>query len=93
MAALPQAIGWWKRHCPKISLDGPLLGVMALLAHAPPSAISGLTQRLQLSAAQARALLHTGDAPVLESAKPEELAALTTVARAILNLHETITRN
>ncbi|HEU4505882.1 MAG TPA: hypothetical protein VFR79_13670, partial [Nitrospira sp.] len=45
----------------KISLDGPLLWVMALLAHASPSAISGITQRLQLSAAQARALEWAGE--------------------------------
>ena len=61
MVTLPQAIGWWKCHYPKISLDGPLLWVMALLAHAPPSAISGITQRLQLSAAQARALEWAGE--------------------------------
>lgn len=61
MAALPQAIGWWECHYPKISLDGPLLWVMALLAHAPPSVISGITQRLQLSAAQARALEWAGE--------------------------------
>jgi tRNA nucleotidyltransferase (CCA-adding enzyme) len=33
---------------------------MALLAHAPPSAIRGIIQRLQLSAAQARALEWAG---------------------------------
>jgi hypothetical protein len=42
---------------------------------------------------QARALLHVGEARELESANPAEAAALTTVARAILNLHETVTRN
>ncbi|MEX2264755.1 MAG: PSD1 and planctomycete cytochrome C domain-containing protein [Bryobacteraceae bacterium] len=47
----------------------------------------------QAASGEAGALLHVGDAPVLESAKPAELAALTTVARAILNLHETVTRN
>jgi tRNA nucleotidyltransferase (CCA-adding enzyme) len=61
MAVLPQAIDWWKRHCPKSALDCPLLWVMALLAHAPPSAISGIIQRLQLSAAQARALEWAGE--------------------------------
>ena len=38
-------------------------------------------------------LIQTGDAPVASVRPPEELAAMTTVARAILNLHETITRN
>ncbi len=41
----------------------------------------------------ARRLATVGDAAALPNAKPSELAALTTVARAILNLHETITRN
>lgn len=42
---------------------------------------------------QARALIQVGEAPLLDSSRPVELAALTAVARAILNLHETITRN
>jgi hypothetical protein len=37
--------------------------------------------------------IHTGEKPVDSSLKPADLAAMTTVARAILNLHETITRN
>lgn len=37
--------------------------------------------------------IHTGEKPVDPSVKPADLAAMTTVARAILNLHETITRN
>jgi tRNA nucleotidyltransferase (CCA-adding enzyme) len=56
MAVLPQVIGWWKRHCPQASLNAPLLGVMALLADAPPSVISCTSRRLQLSTAQGRAL-------------------------------------
>jgi hypothetical protein len=39
-----------------------------------------------------RELIDTGDAPVAKDLPPAELAAWTTVARAILNLHETITR-
>ena len=38
-------------------------------------------------------LIRIGEAPLAASLKPAELAAMTTVARAILNLHETITRN
>jgi hypothetical protein len=41
----------------------------------------------------ADALLRVGDAPVPADLDPAELAAWTSVARAILNLHETITRN
>ena len=45
------------------------------------------------SPADAASLIHAGEAPVAANLKPAELAAMTTVARAILNLHETITRN
>lgn len=38
-------------------------------------------------------LLSVGDAPVSRDLNRVDLAAMTTVARAILNLHETITRN
>lgn len=37
--------------------------------------------------------IHTGEKSVDPTLKPADLAAMTTVARAILNLHETITRN
>jgi hypothetical protein len=43
--------------------------------------------------AGARALIQSGDAPALVDANPVEVAATMTVTRAILNLHETITRN
>ncbi len=45
------------------------------------------------SPADAEALIHTGESPAPAGIPPAELAAMTTVARAILNLHETITRN
>jgi hypothetical protein len=41
---------------------------------------------------EAKKLLAVGGAPVLKDIAPEELAAWTSVARVILNLHETITR-
>jgi hypothetical protein len=41
----------------------------------------------------ALALINTGEKPHNETIDPAELAAWTSVARAILNLHETITRN
>ena len=42
---------------------------------------------------RAAGLLHVGEAPVAKDVKPAELAAMTMVTRAIVNLHETITRN
>ena len=40
----------------------------------------------------AGALVATGEAPVVEGTASDELAAWASVARVILNLHETITR-
>jgi hypothetical protein len=48
--------------------------------------------RYQAAPASAQQLLHVGETPVAKE-PPAELAAMTTVARAILNLHEAITRN
>ncbi len=45
------------------------------------------------SPADAAALIRTGEAPAAAGLNASELAAMTTVTRAILNLHETITRN
>ena len=42
---------------------------------------------------EAQAVLGVGFAPAAKDLAPAELAAWTSVARAILNLHETITRN
>ena len=49
--------------------------------------------RYRAAPAQADELIHAGEAPVPAELKAPEFAAMTTVARAILNLHETITRN
>jgi hypothetical protein len=43
--------------------------------------------------ADAASLVRTGESPAASDLRAPELAAMTTVARAILNLHETITRN
>ena len=43
--------------------------------------------------AAAEKLIHQGESPVAVGEKPAELAAMTAVARAIMNMHETITRN
>lgn len=52
-------------------------------------------QRTRYAADQAaaEALIQTGDAPAARGIAPAELAAWTEVARALLNLHETITRS
>ena len=49
--------------------------------------------RYQRDGAAAHELIATGNAPVADDLPAAELAAWTSVARAILNLHETITRN
>jgi Protein of unknown function (DUF1553)/Protein of unknown function (DUF1549)/Planctomycete cytochrome C len=47
----------------------------------------------EANAEDAKKLLGVGYAPAAKDVAPAELAAWTSVARAILNLHETITRN
>lgn len=49
--------------------------------------------QFQRDAQAARALLKVGDAPISPDLPAAQVAAMTTVTRAILNLHETITRN
>jgi hypothetical protein len=41
----------------------------------------------------ARTFIHVGESPIDGNLRSNDLAAMTVVARAILNLHETITRN
>jgi hypothetical protein len=59
--------------------------------------LTGLRARslaqFRANAAAAQQLISEGEAPVSLAFPPAELAAMTTVARAILNMHETITRN
>jgi len=50
-------------------------------------------KRFQADPAGARALLAEGETPVPPNANAVRLAALSTVTRAVLNLHELITRN
>jgi hypothetical protein len=61
------------------------------------TAMEGLYQRnlarFRAAPGEARALSHAGEAPVDETADTLVLAAMATVTRAILNMHETITRN
>jgi len=50
-------------------------------------------KRFTASPQDAKKLVSVGDSPVADRAKIPQLAAVTTVTRAVLNLHETITRN
>jgi len=47
----------------------------------------------QASPRRAASLLQVGETPVAKGLRPNDLAAMTMVTRAIVNLHETITRN
>jgi hypothetical protein len=49
--------------------------------------------RFRAAPAEAQKLIQVGEYPLPEKADAAELAAMTTVARAILNLHEVVTRN
>ena len=49
--------------------------------------------RFAAAPAAAQQLISVGEAPRISTLRPIELAAMTTVSRAILNLHEVITRN
>ncbi|HXG09437.1 MAG TPA: PSD1 and planctomycete cytochrome C domain-containing protein [Gemmataceae bacterium] len=50
-------------------------------------------QKYRVERESAQALLKVGDRPAPKEIDPAELAAWTSVARVLLNLHETITRN
>lgn len=50
-------------------------------------------KRFTASSADAKKFVSVGDSPVAAGASLPQLAAVTTVTRAVLNLHETITRN
>src|SRR5205807_7420484 len=50
-------------------------------------------QEYRVDKPAAEALIHIGDRPVPNDLNTAELAAWTSIARVVLNLHETITRN
>jgi hypothetical protein len=50
-------------------------------------------RRFAAAPGSARELLREGEAPPLPQENPVQLAAMATVTRAVLNLHELITRN
>jgi hypothetical protein len=64
-----------------------------LLAGAPILAMHAKSPAFKRAPAEASRLISEGEAPVSRDFAAPELAAMTTVARAILNMHETITRN
>jgi hypothetical protein len=73
---------------------------LALQRQASEAEIAVLSQlaakhrtRYEASPKDAQAILGVGYAPATKEIAPAELAAWTSVARTILNLHETITRN
>jgi hypothetical protein len=82
--------------------DSQLNWIFDRALNRPPTAqersiLRGLYDRnLKRFAAQpnsAREFLSTGETPLEQAQNPEQLAALVTVTRAVLNLHEVITRN
>ncbi len=54
---------------------------------------AGSLARFQKNPGEARKLIRTGEYPVPANISPVSLAAMTTVTRVVLNLHELITRN
>jgi hypothetical protein len=85
-AAVPDRIRFlWQQALQRDPTDGELQTVQALLEHQLASYETGEVDP--------RKLLAVGQAPVPESLSPAELAAWTHVARVVLNLHESITRN
>ena len=50
-------------------------------------------ERFQSQPESAKQFIAAGDAPLAKDLRPADLAAMATITRAILNLHETITRN
>jgi hypothetical protein len=82
----PARIVWaWRQAMGRAPRDQELAIATALLAK----------HRAELAAdpESAELLLHVGQAPIANDVDRRELAAWTSVARLILNLHETITRN
>jgi hypothetical protein len=83
---------------PRVRLDRAFQLVLSRPARPNEAAVlmGLLTRHYDQYAAQpaaARALLGTGDSPIPSGVDPAELAAWTSVARVLLNLHETITRS
>lgn len=85
-ATTPERLNWAYRHAVSRNVKPEEVRLL-----------SALLTRHRAEFAQepqaARKLLSTGERPAAADMDPAELAAWTSVARVILNLHETITRN
>jgi hypothetical protein len=84
------------------TFDSQLNWIFERALNRPPSAeersiLRGLydrdLKRFQAQPNSAREFLSIGETPLDRAENPEQLAALATVTRAVLNLHEIITRN
>ena len=85
-AETPARIAWaWEQALQRPPRDGDTRELVALL--------DKLRSHYGQDREAAESLLKVGLAPRPEGVDPGELAAWTNVARVILNLHETITRN
>lgn len=60
VAVLPRALAWWKKQCPDHVVERPLVYLMALLSSAGPAVLRSVTQRLQLSSLQSKAVEWAG---------------------------------
>lgn len=84
-ASDPERIAWaWREATGRPPLQEESATLLTLLNH-HRSHFGGHPD-------EAKALLQTGQSPLPGDANPPELAALTSVCRTLLNLHETITR-
>ncbi len=54
VAALPEALQWWRKQCPDQTVDQRLAYLMALLDEGSPSVLRSISHRLQLSTAQSK---------------------------------------
>ncbi|MDE3050517.1 MAG: CCA tRNA nucleotidyltransferase, partial [Nitrospirota bacterium] len=60
VAVLPRALAWWKKQCPDHGVERPLVYLMAILSKAGPAVLRSVTQRLQLSSLQSKAVEWAG---------------------------------
>lgn len=76
VAVLPRALAWWKKQCPDHVVERPLVYLMALLSSAGPAVLRSVTQRLQLSSLQSKAVEWAGrktDRLVLALEHPKDM--------------------
>lgn len=76
IAVLPRVLAWWKKQCPDHVVERPLAYLMALLSSAGPAVLRSVTQRLQLSSLQSKAVEWAGwktDRLVLALEHPKDM--------------------